>query len=85
MKSQEIEKNIRDLEHSESLAKAGTFLALAFSFSVSIFFGLKEFQDDMIFALFVAIFVFILFLSQSMRCFINCKNIRTLINNMIKK
>ena len=71
----DIEKNILDLKHSVSLAKAGAFLALAFSSWIAVFFGMREFYSDVKIIITIPSLVFIFFFYYCIKFFENCKEI----------
>lgn len=83
MKGNDIEKNILDLQHSVNLAKAGTFLALAFSSWIAVFFGMKEFYSDIKYSILIATFVAIFFLYNAFKHFRNCEDIHNKIKRVI--
>ena len=59
MKKSQIQKNLYDLNHNIYLTKAATFLGLAFSSWLGLFFGIKE---EMIIRFMIATIGFIIFL-----------------------
>lgn len=69
------EKNLLDLEHSVSLTKAGTFLALAFTSWFALFFGMKEFSFSSSFSATMATFVALIFFMYAFRYFKTCDDI----------
>lgn len=71
----DVEKNILDLKHSVNLAKAGAFLALAFSSWIAIFFSMKEFYSDIKIAITIPTLVSIFFLHYAIKFFKNCEEI----------
>ena len=75
MKDKELEKNLLDLKHSVSLTKAGTFLALAFSSWIAIFFSVREFYSDTRIAIYFATIIASVFLYYSIKFFNNCEEI----------
>lgn len=75
MKDKELEKNLLDLTHSVSLTKAGTFLALAFSSWIAIFFSIKEFYSNIKIAVFFATLISTIFLYYAIKFFKNCEDI----------
>lgn len=78
----ELKKNILDLRHSVNLAKAGAFLALAFSSWIAIFFGMKEFYSDTKIAVLTATIVSSPFLYYTRRYFKMCEEIHEEIKNL---
>ena len=82
MTSYNKEKNILDLEHSISLTKAGTFLALAFSSWFALFFGMKEFSYAPRFSALIASLVAFLFLIYSFAFFNTCHKIHQRIRSL---
>ncbi len=75
MKDKGLEKNLLDLTHSVSLTKAGTFLALAFSSWIAVFFSVKEFYSDVKLAVFFATLMASTFLYYAIKFFKNCEDI----------
>lgn len=82
MKDKELEKNLLDLKHSLSLTKAGTFLALAFSSWIAIFFSIKEFYSDRRIAIYFATLIATVFLYYAIKFFRKCDGIYEEIKNL---
>lgn len=87
MKAHDLNKNILDLKHSESLAKYAIFLAAAFSFWIAVFFGVKQFNQNInvITNTILATFVASPFIYHAMNSFRDCKVIRKNIKNLKNK
>ncbi|MEK6860831.1 MAG: hypothetical protein AABY07_02560 [Nanoarchaeota archaeon] len=79
---EDLEKNLYDLKHDLNLTKAGTFLGLAFTSWIVVFFSTQEFFDSKSLSLALSTVVSIIFLTMAIIMFNRCDEIYNKIERM---